>query len=132
MTLKPSQIKVLRAIYMATDCSNGVYDYATLHHTQEKVADSMRSLVKSKNGVLSVDGVTVATASLAHTIPFLMPIDETFDVGSDERTSVDDQYYTVPFAFNGTINQLTVKLGPPQLSAAQVQQQKDHLARVGD
>lgn len=56
MTLKPSQIKVLRAIYMATDCSNGVYDYATLHHTQEKVADSMRSLVKSKNGVLSVDG----------------------------------------------------------------------------
>ena len=51
------------------------------------------------------------------TIPFLMAIDETFDVGSDLRTGVNDADYAVPFTFTGTINKVTVKLGPPQLSA---------------
>ncbi len=87
---------------------------------------------KGGDGVLTVDGKTVATGSLAHTIPFLMPIDETFDVGSDERTSVDDQSYAVPFAFNGTISKLTVKLGPPQLAAGGQAQQEAVMRSAGD
>jgi arylsulfatase len=44
--------------------------------------------------------------------------DETFDVGIDTRTGVNDKDYQVPFAFDGKINSLTVKLEPMQLSAA--------------
>jgi arylsulfatase len=54
---------------------------------------------------------------MPHTIPLLMSIDETFDIGMDTRTAVDDSY-TLPFRFNGTINKLTFKLGPSQLTPA--------------
>ena len=39
------------------------------------------------------------------TIPFLMSIDETFDIGIDTRTPVDLSY-DVPFEFAGTIDKL--------------------------
>ena len=42
--------------------------------------------------------------------------DETFDVGIDTRTGVNDNDYKVPFPFNGTINKLTFNLGPMQLA----------------
>lgn len=54
--LSGSQIKVLVAIYHGTDCCNEVYDYATLHHAQHRIADSMPDLVTSIDGVVSVDG----------------------------------------------------------------------------
>jgi len=44
-----------------------------------------------------------------------MAIDETFDVGIDTRSSVDDKDYQVPFRFTGKISKLTIKLGPEQL-----------------
>ena len=71
---------------------------------------------KGGTGVLSVDGKEMARKTIEHTIPLLMTIDETFDVGIDTRTAVDDSY-KVPFRFNGTINKLTFKLGPEQLTA---------------
>ena len=37
---------------------------------------------KGGTGVLKVDGKEVADKKIPHTIPFLMTIDETFDVGS--------------------------------------------------
>jgi hypothetical protein len=69
--------------------------------------------------VLSVDGKEVATQKIPHTIPFIMAIDETFDVGVDTRTPVDDRNYQVPFRFTGRLNKLTVKLGPEQLAPAE-------------
>jgi hypothetical protein len=45
--------------------------------------------------------------------------DETFNVGLDTGTPVDDQDYEVPFKFTGKIDKLTVKLGPAELSAAE-------------
>ena len=66
-------------------------------------------------GSLKVDNNEVATKQMAHTIPFLMAIDETFDVGVDTRTPVDDKHYRVPFPFTGTIHKLTIKLEPEQL-----------------
>ena len=50
------------------------------------------------------------------TIPFLIPPDETFDVGVDTRTGVNDQDYQAPFRFNGTIDKLTFDLGPTKLT----------------
>lgn len=54
--LTASQAKVLGAIYMATDCSNEVYDYATLHWKQVMVARSTNGLVSSVDGCVPVDG----------------------------------------------------------------------------
>lgn len=45
----------------------------------------------------------VANKKIPHTIPFLMTIDETFDVGLDTRTPVDDHDYQLPFRFTGKI-----------------------------
>jgi hypothetical protein len=53
---------------------------------------------------------------MPHSIAFLMAIDESFDIGSDTRTGVDDSY-KLPFQFTGTIDKLTFKLGPTQLSS---------------
>jgi arylsulfatase len=70
---------------------------------------------KGGTGVLSVDGAEVAKQAIPHTIPFVATIDESFDVGIDTRSPVDDKDYQVPFRFTGTLNKLTVKIGPPQI-----------------
>jgi arylsulfatase len=44
-----------------------------------------------------------------------MTIDESFDVGVDTRTPVDDADYQVPFRFTGKLDKLTVKVGRPQV-----------------
>ena len=73
-------------------------------------------IAKGGTGVLKVDGKVVATGKQANSIAFLQVADETFDVGVDTRTGVNDKDYQVPFAFNGTIDKLTVNLGPMQLT----------------
>jgi arylsulfatase A-like enzyme len=72
-------------------------------------------IAKGGTGVLKVDGRELATEKLEHTIPFLLPPDETFDVGVDTRTPVD-RSYDIPFRFTGKIDELTFKLGPSQLT----------------
>jgi arylsulfatase len=67
-------------------------------------------------GTLSIDGKVVATETLERTIPFTLPWDETFDIGSDTGTPVDDADYQVPFAFTGKIVKLTIALAPPELT----------------
>jgi hypothetical protein len=51
---------------------------------------------KGGSGVLKVDGKEVATKSLSGSIPAILTIDETLDIGSDTRTPVDDADYQVP------------------------------------
>jgi len=72
---------------------------------------------KGGTGVLKVDDQEVANNTAPHTAPFLLTIDETFDVGIDTRTPVDDKDYQVPFRFTGKLNKLTFKLGPTQLTS---------------
>jgi arylsulfatase len=79
-----------------------------------------------------VDDQEVAKETMPHSIPFLMSIDETFDVGMDLRTPVDDQDYHVPFRFNGKIAKLTIKLEPEQLTASDRKVMQKHLVRAKD
>jgi hypothetical protein len=72
-------------------------------------------------GVLKVDGQMVATQNMAHTVPLTLPIDETFDIGTDTGTPIDDRDYQVPFAFTGKIDKLTIALDPPKLTPDDVQ-----------
>jgi arylsulfatase A-like enzyme len=66
---------------------------------------------KGGTGVITVDGTEAAKAELPHTLPFALEASETFDIGSDTGTGVDDADYTSPFPFTGTIDKLTLRLG---------------------
>jgi arylsulfatase len=81
--------------------------------------------------VLSVDGKPLAKKTIAHTIPLMMTIDETFDIGMDTRSPVDDSY-KLPFRFTGTINKLTYDLGREQLTAEERAVMKKALAQARD
>jgi arylsulfatase A-like enzyme len=86
---------------------------------------------KGGTGVLTVDGKLVAAKTIPHTIPLLMTIDETFDIGSDTRTTVDDSY-KLPFRFTGKIDKLTYKLGPEQMTNDEQKLMRHALERARD
>ncbi len=86
---------------------------------------------KGGTGVMTVDGKEFARKTIPHTIPILMSIDETFDIGSDTRTGVDDSY-KLPFRFTGTIDKLTYKLGPNQMTAEEQKAAADAVAKATD
>jgi arylsulfatase A-like enzyme len=86
---------------------------------------------KGGTGVLTVDGKEVDRKTIPHTIPLLMSIDETFDIGVDTRTPVDFTY-DVPFRFTGTIDKVNYKLGPEQMTAEEKKAAVEKVARVTD
>ena len=49
-------LKVLYVIYITTKCSNGVFQYVTLHWTQARIAERHPDLVEYEDGVVKVDG----------------------------------------------------------------------------
>jgi arylsulfatase A-like enzyme len=83
-------------------------------------------LGKGGTGTLKVDGNVAESHPMPRSLPIAVPWDETFNVGIDTGTPVDDGDYQVPFRFTGTIDKLTVKLGPEELSA----QEKGKVAKV--
>jgi arylsulfatase A-like enzyme len=89
-------------------------------------------MAKGGAGVLSVDGKEVARKTIPHTVPAVMTIDESFDVGVDSRTGVDDKDYQSPFRFTGKLDKLTIKLGPNQLMAEDQKAKAEAIARVND
>jgi arylsulfatase A-like enzyme len=84
--------------------------YATL------AFNDMSGLGRSGTGVLKVDGKEVARQKMERTVPLILQWDETFDIGEDTGTPVDDQDYQVPFKFTGEIDKLTIALDRPKLT----------------
>ena len=82
--------------------------------------NNMSGIGQGGTGVLKVDGKEVVTQKMDHTIPLIMQWDETFDIGSDTGTPVDDKDYQVPFKFTGKLSKLTLKLDRPQLTPADI------------
>lgn len=72
-------------------------------------------------GTLKVDGKVVDTKTMPKTLPMILQWDESFDVGSDTLTGVNDADYQPPFAFTGKLNKLTIKIDRPQLSPQDIQ-----------
>jgi arylsulfatase A-like enzyme len=89
-------------------------------------------MAKGGTGVLSVDGKEVARKTIPHTVPAVMTIDESFDVGVDTRTGVDDKDYQPPFRFTGKLDKLTIKLGPNQMMAEDQKAKAETMARVNN
>ena len=86
---------------------------------------------KGGDGALSIDGIRVASRSMPHTIPFLMSIDETFDVGVDTRTPVDDKDYQTPFRFTGKLTKLSILLRPEKLTSQDQRRYNDAVRQAG-
>lgn len=66
-------------------------------------------------GTLAVDGKAVATQTMPKTLPMILQWDESFDIGSDTLTGVNDADYRPPFAFTGKLDKLTITIRRPQL-----------------
>jgi arylsulfatase len=82
--------------------------------------NQMTGVGQGGTGVFKVDGKEVASIRMPHTIPLLLQWDETFDIGSDTGTPVDDEDYQVPFKFTGKLNKLTLKIDRPELTPADI------------
>jgi arylsulfatase len=78
--------------------------------------NNMSGVGRGGTGTLKVDGKEVQTIALPHTLPMILQWDESFDVGSDTLTGVNDADYQPPFTFTGKLNKLTIQVDRPQLS----------------
>jgi arylsulfatase len=83
-------------------------------------------------GTLSMDGKEVANMSLPRTQPIVWAWDETFDIGKDTGTSVNNADYSIPFPFTGTIGKITVDLGESTVSAEAIKAMMVELAKKRD
>jgi hypothetical protein len=67
-------------------------------------------------GTLTVDGNEVSTQKVERTIPLVLPLDQTFDIGAAGPTPLDDRDYQVPFPFTGKIDKVTIAPDRPKLT----------------
>jgi hypothetical protein len=52
---------------------------------------------RPRTGTLEVNGDAVATKKMEKTLPMILQLDESFDIGSDTLTGVNDADYKPPF-----------------------------------
>ena len=58
--------------------------------------------------------------------------DESFDIGSDTLTGVNDNDYKPPFPLTATLHKLTIKVDRPVLTREDEEKLKEAAARAGD
>ncbi|MXN67248.1 sulfatase-like hydrolase/transferase [Stappia sp. GBMRC 2046] len=78
--------------------------------------NNMSGVGRSGTGTLKVDGEVVDTRKMERTIPIILQWDESFDIGSDTLTGVNDADYKPPFPLTAKLDKLTIKIDRPQLS----------------
>jgi hypothetical protein len=86
--------------------------------------NNLSGVGRGGTGTLKVDGRLVSTQKLERTLPLVLPLDQTFDIGIGGPTPVDDNDYKVPFKFTGKIDKLTIALDPPKLTRDDVEKLK--------
>jgi len=83
--------------------------------------NNMSGLGRSGTGTLKVDGKAVAAQKMERTLPMILQWDESFDIGSDTLTGVNDADYQPPFPFTGKLDKLSVKVDRPKLTPEDIQ-----------
>jgi hypothetical protein len=86
--------------------------------------NNMSGVGRPGTGTLKVDGKAVQTIKMPNTLPMILQWDESFDIGSDTLTGVNDADYKPPFALTAKLNKLTLKVDRPQLSPADIEKLK--------
>ena len=76
--------------------------------------NNMSGLGRPGTGTLKVDGKEVATQKMEHTLPMILQWDESFDIGSDTLTGVNDDDYKPPFTAYRQAQQADDQGGPPE------------------
>ncbi len=94
--------------------------------------NSLSGVGRSAEGVMRIDGKEVARQKMEKTIPITLAWDESQDIGSDTLTGVNDDDYKVPFAFNGTIEKITLDIQRPKLSPEDIQKLEAAASAQGD
>ena len=87
---------------------------------------------RSGSGTLKVDGKAVATQTMEKTLPMILQWDESFDIGSDTLTGVNDEGYKQPFPLTAKLHKLTVKIDRPHLSPADVEKLQGAMKAAAD
>jgi arylsulfatase len=85
---------------------------------------------KGGTGTLKVDGKVVDTKRMEKTIPIILQWDESFDIGSDTITGVNDADYLPPFPLTAKFNKLTIKIDRPQLSPEEIKKLEEGMKKA--
>ena len=91
--------------------------------------NNLSGIGRGGTGTLKVDGQTVATQKMEHTLPLTKPLDTIFNIGTAEGTPVEDKDYQIPFPFTGKIHKVTLTLEPPKLTPEDIKKLKEAEAR---
>jgi arylsulfatase len=87
--------------------------------------NNMSGLAQPGTGTLRVDGKDVQTIEMPHTLPMILQWDESFDIGEDTLTGVNDEDYLPPFKLTAKLDKLTIKVDRPQLSQEDIKKLED-------
>ncbi|MEJ2577157.1 MAG: arylsulfatase, partial [Gammaproteobacteria bacterium] len=82
--------------------------------------NNLSGLGRGGTGTLKVDGKEVASHKLERTLPMILQWDESFDIGSDTLTGVNDADYKPPFPLTAKLNKLTIRVDRPELTPEDV------------
>jgi arylsulfatase len=83
-------------------------------------------------GTLKVDGKAVDSKKMERTVPMILQWDESFDIGSDTLTGVNDADYRPPFPLTAKLNKLTIKVDRPKLSPADIKKLEEGMKQAAD
>jgi arylsulfatase A-like enzyme len=83
--------------------------------------NNFSGLGRPGTGTLKVDGKVVDQKTMPKTMPMILQWDESFDIGSDTLTGVNDADYQPPFPLTAKLNKLTIKVDRPQLTPDDIQ-----------
>jgi len=79
-----------------------------------------------------VDGKVVDSKRMPKTLPMILQWDESFDIGSDTLTGVNDADYKPPFALTAKLNKLTIKVNRPQLTPEDIKTLEEGMKKAAD
>jgi len=94
--------------------------------------NNMSGLGRPGTGILKVDGKEVATQKMEKTLPMILQWDESFDIGSDTLTGVNDADYKPPFTLTAKLNKLTIKVDRPKLTPEDIKKLEEGMKQAAD
>jgi arylsulfatase len=94
--------------------------------------NNMSGLGRSGTGTLKVNGKVVQTIEMKRTLPMILQWDESFDIGSDTLTGVNDADYQPPFTLTAQLDKLTINIDRPKLSPDDIKKLEKSQAEAVD
>ena len=77
-----------------------------------------------------MDGKEVQTITMPKTLPIILQWDESFDVGSDTITGINDADYKPPFPLTAQFNKLTIKIDRPKLTPDDIKKLEEGMQKA--